>query len=220
MQLPRFGYAARTLTIAAWTVLLLGVAPHEASGKRIKCWTNDDGVRECGDVVPPKYSQKGHRELSRQGVTVSEQKRARSKEEVELQRRAKRKQKAQREREARLAREQAAKDRVLLDTFTTEEDLVLAHQGRLAAIDIRVRHTRQIVNGLKADLSQLRKQAAGEERSGRTISDGLENKISGAKQQISEHLFFISERHSEKIELDRQFSKDLARYRRLKGTTK
>ena len=27
------------------------------AGANIKCWTNEDGVRECGNKIPPEYSQ-------------------------------------------------------------------------------------------------------------------------------------------------------------------
>ena len=85
--------------------------------------------------MPPKYSQQGHKEFSKRGFTVSSQKRAKTKEELEAERKTKQEATERERRNAQLAREQAAKDRVLLDTFTTEEDLILAHQGRVAAID-------------------------------------------------------------------------------------
>ena len=211
-----FRRAATMLAFAA--TFALGVSP-EVAAKRIKCWTNDEGVRECGNFVPPKYSQQGHREIGKHGLTVSSQKRAKTQAEVDAEREASRKKKEREKREAQLAREQATRDRVLVDTFTTEEDLHLAHQGRLAAIDSRVKHTRQLIDGLKVDLSNLRKQAAREERSGKAVPDTLSKRISGNTQQISQHLNFIAERQAKKAELELQFQKDLARYRHLKGTS-
>ena len=41
--------------------LFLLTAPVQAA---IKCWTNKDGVRECGNVVPPEYSQESHTTIS------------------------------------------------------------------------------------------------------------------------------------------------------------
>ena len=58
MNAPRVSLLACAL--AALAVALL---PLPASAG-IKCWTNDDGVRECGNTVPPKYAQKAHRELT------------------------------------------------------------------------------------------------------------------------------------------------------------
>ena len=39
---------------------------------RMKCWTNSDGVKECGDKVPPEYTQKGYQELSKGGIVTDE----------------------------------------------------------------------------------------------------------------------------------------------------
>ena len=50
----------------------------------IKCWTNSEGVRECGNSIPPEYSQQGHTELNSQGVVIEENERAKTAEELEL----------------------------------------------------------------------------------------------------------------------------------------
>ena len=48
---------------------------------RFKCWTNSDGVRECGENVPPEYAQQGHEEINKLGITVDKQERAMTEEE-------------------------------------------------------------------------------------------------------------------------------------------
>lgn len=57
-------------------------SPQDALAGRIKCWTNDDAVRECGNVIPPQYSQQDHKEINRQGVTVATSRRAKTKDEL------------------------------------------------------------------------------------------------------------------------------------------
>jgi len=64
-----------SLLPCALAVLAAALLPLPASAG-IKCWTNDDGVRECGNTVPPEYAQKSHRELTGEGITVSTTKRA------------------------------------------------------------------------------------------------------------------------------------------------
>ena len=27
---------------------------------RMKCWENSEGIKECGDKIPPEYIQKGY----------------------------------------------------------------------------------------------------------------------------------------------------------------
>ena len=76
-------------------VALLGsvlVAPAEAAktnaGGGIKCWHNQDGVRECGNVVPPEYAQQGSETKDKFGVTIGATGRAKTLEELEAERAA------------------------------------------------------------------------------------------------------------------------------------
>lgn len=196
---------------AAAAVLLLG-ALTPATYADIKCWTNSEGVRECGNVVPPEYAQEGHEQLSEEGIILETQGRAKTAEELAAEREAKAQQ-IQRENDARA---QAERDRVLLDTFTTEEDLLLTRDGKLKAIDTRIAHTEQVTAKLKEKLTELEEAAADDERAGKKISDELLSEIAGLEQQIAEQTLFIEERNKEKEGLRAQFDIDLARYRELK----
>jgi hypothetical protein len=205
---------------AAAVALLAAAALHvpAAHAARIKCWTNNQGVRECGNVVPPEYAQKGHEELNKQGMTVEKQARAKTREELEEEERQAAAAAASQAEADRLARIQEARDRVLLDTFTTEEDLVLAHRGRLAAIDSRIKHTERLLGDLRNELEGFKLEAAQQERSGQAVSPEVSSNIARVEQQISQNHSFIESRHQEKVDLERQFQEDLARYRQLKGT--
>lgn len=207
---------AEALRPFALLVLVAMLLPAPASAG-IKCWTNDEGVRECGNAVPPEYSQKGHRELSETGITLSTTDRAKTKEELRKAREEEARLAAIRAEEARKIREREMKDRVLLSTFTSEEDLALAHQGQVAAIDLRIEHTEQIRKQLENSLEDLRGQAAKLERSGKTLTPELESKIARVERQLEESASFIEKRRLQKAELDAQFAEDLNRYRELKG---
>ena len=198
---------------------LVAVSLSVPASAGIKCWTNDEGVRECGNVVPPKYSQKAHRELSDSGITVSTTARAKTKEELRKEREEAAREAAIRAEEERKQREQKMKDRVLLSTFTSEEDLKLSHEGQVASIDLRIEHTEKIVAQLEHSLADLRSQAANLERSGKPMTPELESKISRVEKQLEESQSFIEKRRMQKSELAQQFQQDLDRYRELKGTT-
>lgn len=190
-----------------------------AASAGIKCWTNDEGVRECGNAVPPQYSQKGHRELSETGITLSTTDRAKTREELRKQREEEARLAAIRSEEERKVHERKMKDRVLLSTFTSEEDLRLAHQGQVAAIDLRIEHTEQILKQLERSLEELRGEAAKLERRGKSITPELKAKIARIERQLGESNDFIEKRRLQKAELAAQFSEDLHRYRELKGHT-
>ena len=50
---------------------------------RMKCWTNSDGIKECGDKVPPEYTQQGYQELGKGGIVREEKGRVKTKEELQ-----------------------------------------------------------------------------------------------------------------------------------------
>ena len=204
-------------TLSALTLLVVVFLPAPASAG-IKCWTNDEGVRECGNSVPPEYAQKAHRELNDTGITVSTTSRAKTKEELREEREEAARQAAVRAEEERRIRERKMKDRVLLSTFTSEEDLKLSHEGQVNAIDVRIEHTEKIVAQLEHSLDELHRQAAKLERSGQAMTPELESKMSRVMKQLEESKSFIEKRRLQKAELAAQFQEDLERYRELKGT--
>ena len=189
------------------------IAAPNVSAAKIKCWTNNEGVRECGNVVPPEYAQKGHKELSKQGMTLETQERAKTPEELEQERLKK----EEEERQAKIEEEQKRQDEILLATFASEEDLKLAHEGKVKALDTRIKHTEALLSKLEGSHKELVEEAAKQERSGKKISEDTLSDIRRVKQQIDENKGFIAERQKEKIELSRQFEAELARFRRLKA---
>lgn len=211
MNIPRVA-----LLRCALAVLVAALLPIPASAG-IKCWTNNEGVRECGNSVPPEFAQKGHREMTDMGVTVSKTDRARTKEELRNDREEEARVAAVRADEARKIRARKTKDRVLLSTFTTEKELAIAHEGQIAAIDIRIDHTEIILKQLEHSLKQLRSQAAKLERGGKSVTPELKHRIAKSEQQLIDRQEFIDNRRVQKAELGTQFAQDLDRYRELKG---
>ncbi len=46
----------------------------------IKCWTNKDGIKECGNVVPPEYSQQETTQINKTGIVTGKTERAKTPE--------------------------------------------------------------------------------------------------------------------------------------------
>ena len=61
-------------------ILCLIVQPLYA--KRIRCWTNDEGVFACANYVPQQYSQLGFTEYDGSGRKIKDIKAAASSEEI------------------------------------------------------------------------------------------------------------------------------------------
>ena len=203
----------RTVLILAMVASLCLSVPTYA---RIKCWTNKDGVRECGNVVPPEYSQKGHEELSDQGIVVDKQTRAKTPEELEEDRRLA----AIQAEEDRKAREQEIADRVLLDTFASETDLILARDDKLAAIEQTIHVTESRIKKLQKTLNEIMATAAEMERRGKPPSETIQKDIDAVRQQINENRAYIKTLRKEQDAVRNDFKSDLARFKELKAAGK
>lgn len=209
------GISRMALTCAL--ALLATTLTPVAEAARIKCWTNKDGVRECGNVVPPEYAQKGHEEVSRGGLTVDRQEAARSAAEAEAERRQQAAAEAAATAERRRFQAQSARDRVLTDTYVSESDMLLAHRDKLDAIDSRIRHSREHIGKLEETLHVMQRDAANLERSGKSVPDKLLSDMREVRRQIDETERFITAREDEKLDLNRQHEEDLRRFRYLKA---
>ena len=192
-------------------VALCGVG--STAQAKIKCWKNHEGVRECGDSVPPEFAQQGHEEKSAGGVTVDSKARAKSLEELAAERAAER---ARADAELQ-QREQAARDRVLLDTFSSDDDMVLARDGQITHIKSQIRLTKSHTEKLNSSLAVLIEEAADHERRGNQPPEKLLGDITSLRQQIHDNQEFVKAKRSERRKLIKKFDADIARFRELKS---
>lgn len=179
---------------------------------KIKCWTNAEGVRECGNSVPPEYAQQGHDVINKSGVLVKHHERAKTDAELAEETRLK----AAEAEKKRLAEEQAAHDRVLLDTFANEDEIVMTRDGKITSIKTEIRLTNRSMNTAEERLGKLRKQAANLERAGKPVTDKLQGDIQKAQMQVDEYKAFIDSKQAEKDKIHQQFKADIQRYRTLR----
>jgi len=205
----------RSILAAITGAALLGVTalPPLAAAAPIKCWTNKDGVRECGNVVPPEYAQQGHEELNPRGIVVEERERAKTPEELEAERREAERRAA----EAQGLRRQAAEDRVLLDTFSSVDDMILTRDGKIQSLESQIRLTENQIEKLQKNLEDAIATAAEQERQGHKPGPEIERNIDEIREQIARKHAFIDDKRAEQDNVRRQFEADIARFRALKG---
>ena len=179
---------------------------------KIKCWTNKEGVRECGTTIPPEYVQQGYEEVNEQGRTVSETDRAKTKEEI-----AEEKRLAEIERQKKEAEEeQARKDQILLDIYTEVADIEKARDDNVNVIQSRITLTQTRVEKTTADLDKRIQSAAAAERSGKKPDEQLLKDIEDLRQRIKNDEQFIKDRESEIEGIKASYNKDIERFKELK----
>jgi hypothetical protein len=203
---------ATTRKATTWGLaLLIALAAHETGAGRLYKWVDEEGNVHYGDTVPPEYADRERRVINERGVTLGVTEAAKSAE----QRAEEERQARIREQQRRVAEKRAARDRILLQTFSNVDDMHLTRDGKIAAIEAVIRITRSNINGLRQALDQLTRRAAGHERAGRRVPDELRREIEAVQRQIETNEAFIEARRAEQDEVRAKFDADIKRFLEL-----
>ena len=182
------------------------------AGPLIK-WVDEDGQVHYGDAMPASQADLERKVLSEQGITVETIERAKTPEELaEAQRQA-----ALLAEEKRKSDEQAAKDHVLLATFSSEDDMILTRDGKIMAIDTIIRLTKDRIRRITQQLRDLAHEAAEIERSGQEVPDELHKQIASGKAEIQRHEQYIGTQEHEQEAIRQKFAADIERFRYLRS---
>lgn len=180
---------------------------------KFKCWTNNEGVKECGTYVPAEYSQKRIETRNESGRVVEVEKRAKTKAELaEIDRLAKLKAIE----DAKIA-EQNKKDEILLKTFSRERDINMLRDSKIRVIEGIITVTNSNNKALKKKLEKLQKRAANFERRGKKPPENVLSDIKTIENRLSKNMSSIKSKQDEQQVIRNKFDKDLQRFRTLKG---
>lgn len=201
---------AKFLVVA--TTLLAGLGVGLPASAAIKCWTNNEGVRECGESVPPEFAQQGHEVIKKSGA-VEETERAKTPEEL-----AEEKAKADAEAAVKEAeQEKIRQDSILLATFSTVEDIERVRDEQITALDATISVTKTRNSKIQQDLDKRIEAAAAEERAGKTPNAALLKDIESLRRQTDDNQKFIDAKHQEQDAISQQYAGKIQRFRELKG---
>jgi hypothetical protein len=199
--------------IATLSVSVLCASPLQAAG--MKKWVDEDGQVHYGDRIPPEYLRGEHSVINEQGIEV--RKNAAMKTEEELKREAellKHKQSEERKRQIE-ARKQALRDRVLTDTFTSENDLVIARDARVDAVDSQISLTKTLIEHDQQRLRDVQSRIKSIEASGREAPENLHKEVISLSRQLENNEKFIADRKKERQKIIDSFDADIKRFREL-----
>ena len=178
---------------------------------RMKCWTNSEGIKECGDKIPPEYTQQGYQELSKGGIVIEKKERIKTKEELE---------KAKKEAEI-IAREEEKEqkkktnDKMLLETFTSIKELETTRDQKIEAVESTIKITQKRIIKLQYLLDDELNQNSLDKQ-----IDGKDKKFNNAeslKEQISDNKKFIKNKIDEQRKIKKIYMEYISRFKKLKG---
>jgi hypothetical protein len=203
--------------IAALTLSALATAALAAptTSRKLVCWTDEKGVRSCGDHVPPQYVKGDRDVLDAQGRVTNTQSREKTPEEVQAEEDAKR---LAVEMEARKKR-QAEYDRFLLDTYNTEKDLARARDDRVGTLDGRIKLIRQTATDNETTLKQLKTRAAAQAEKSKNgaVDPKLTRQVETFEKAVADSRDAMQQLEQEREAIRKKFDDDIARWKQLKS---
>lgn len=205
------------LAVMTPVMISIGLAVLSSSAHaRIKCWENSDGVRECGEKVPPEYAQKSHKEISSQGVTVDESERAKTDEELAE---AKRLAAIQQEEDAKQA-EIDTQNKILLDTYSNTDDIQMTSDGKLVALESNIKLANKRNEKIQPNLDKLMATAATNELAGKQPSEDLLKDIESLSRQIKNNDKYIADTRLDQEAIKKEYAEKIDRFLQLTGKGK
>ena len=187
-----------------------------AVAAKFKCWTNNEGVKECGSYVPAEYSQKRIETRGESGRVVEVKERAKTQEELDE---IDRLDKLKKIEDAKIAK-QKKKDDILLKTFTRERDINMLRDSKVNVIEGIITVTKSNNKALAKKLTKLQKKAANIERRGKKPPARILEDIKEIENRISKNKKSIITKHNEQKIIKAKFAKDLQRFQALKNKSK
>lgn len=213
-QLKQLRLCAMRFTLFTLSIVLFG-SSFSAQAKMYK-WIDEDGQMHFGDKIPPKYVVKEHDELNEQGITIKHREAAKTAEEKKEERRLKKEQK----KAALIEKKKKQRDRVLLDTYTTERDLVLARDSRLEAVGSQIQLAETIISDSNNKLESMEKQITQIRASNREVPLALYDRVDNEKQQVAVQTKVMENHKERRDEIAVQFNGYIERFKVLKAEQK
>ena len=200
-------------SVAILAPLLLSLGLVSVSHGALYRWVDEDGNVHYSDSVPPDQIRSGHTELSEQGVRVNSVPPVRSPEEVQKEMELERMRTQQQE----LLEKQRSADRDFLKAFRSEDDILMARDGKIAQFDVMIDVTRTKALSQQRRMARLLARAANLERAGEPTPQHLSDNITQAERAIRDAYATIVDREEQKRSIRNSFAQDLARFRQLKN---
>jgi len=203
--------------VPAAILLAIGLFPAGAALAAMYKWVDDKGVVHYTDTVPPDAVNKGSVQISPQGIPIKkvdpaitpDQRKAREAEQERQQERQREAAKQQTETERR--------DRALLDSYTTENDIELAKSRAVktlqAALQSAQAYSAQLTKRKVAILE--RKAALG----GKPAPADLERELASIDAELGRQSDIVAQKNRQLVEVAARYDADKERWQALKGAS-
>lgn len=183
----------------------------DSFAERMYKWVDENGQIHYSNRLPPEASKQERKVINEQGRTLKVYRAPKTE--------------AEKAEEARLAELEARKekileqrrihDRSLVATYSSQEDMLQARDGKLSSIEALIQLTNSRITSMQERLLQLSDEAAEYERSGKQLPATLQQQITNLREQIAQNKEFSADKQVEMEDIRKQFDADIKRFNEL-----
>ena len=208
----------------AWMKLLLpiallalaaGVAGAQADKqKKLYRWVDKNGQVHYGDSVPAEYAEQDRDVLNKQGLAVGREEGTITPEEAAT--------KAAADKAARDEQKRKLRDRVLLQTYQSVQELEILRDNRLELVDAQLTIQEQSLSNLRAQRAQIERMASryaplSADPNAAPLPDEIAADLERSTADIQTQESNLVRRREERENIRRTFEADIMRYQELRA---
>ena len=172
-------------------------------------WIDENGEMHFGDKIPQKYLAKEHDVLNEHGMKVKHKEAEKNAQEKAEE------QRLEQERKKAVLEVQKKKklDRVLLDAYDSENDLIIARDSRLDAVSTQIRLSEAIISESNKKIKSMEERVAQIKVSGREVPDNLYVSLENEKQQVATQTRVMQSHKKRSDEISEKYNDYVKRFR-------
>jgi hypothetical protein len=208
-------WSARLLLSAVMLALLAGAAGAQIDKqKKLYRWVDKNGQVHYGDSVPAEYAEQDREVLNRQGVSVGREEGTVTPEEAAA--------KAVSDKAVRDEQKRKLRDRVLLQTYQSVQELEILRDNRLDLVDAQLTIQEQSLSNLRAQRAQIERLAAryapaNTAADAQPLPEELAADLDRSASDIQTQESNLVRRREERENIRKTFEADIERYKELRA---
>lgn len=191
-----------------------GAAAQSEKQKKVYRWVDKNGQVHYGDSVPAEYAEQDRDVLNKQGVKIGREEGTITPEEAAA--------KAAEEKAAREEQKRKLRDRVLLQTYQSVQELEILRDTRLELVDAQLTIQQQSLANLRAQRAQIQRIAAryapvNAEPGAKPLPEELAVDLERSATDIATQESNLVRRREERENIRLTFEADIKRYQELRA---
>jgi hypothetical protein len=179
-------------------------------GRTVYKWVDDQGVTHYGDRIPPEYSTQEQHIINSQGVEINRLEAQKTPDQL-----------AQEEQKRVAAEERESRDRNLLSTYVSVQEIERLRDQRLNLLSDQIKVTTQFLETLNGRMKKLRVSSMhfrpyNTDEKAQPMPDQVAEDLVRLENDIHTQEQNLRQKRGEEATMKKQFEGDIDRFKELK----